>query len=136
MLKKDPLFDLIKALNKSEKRYFTLFASRHVIGGKNNYLKLFEIIDDQKEYDEDELLRLFPKTPALKNLRLNKDYLFKLILKSMRSFNSQKNMEMQLKEMLDNIDFLFEKGFYAECEKIVEKGVYLIAKIYLTGIAE
>ncbi len=47
------LFQLIKSLNKSEKRYFNLYASRHTIGEKNNYVILFEAIDKQIEYDEE-----------------------------------------------------------------------------------
>ena len=40
------LFELIKSLNKSEKRYFKLFSSRHTIGEENGYLKLFDSPND------------------------------------------------------------------------------------------
>ena len=33
------LFELISSLTMSEKRYFKLFSSRHVIGDSNDYIK-------------------------------------------------------------------------------------------------
>ena len=50
MVKKDRLFELIKSLSKSEKRYFKLFCSSE--SGKSNYLKLFDAIDKQEVYNE------------------------------------------------------------------------------------
>ena len=40
MKKKEFLFELIKALSKSEKRHFRLFCT-----GERNYLKLFDAIE-------------------------------------------------------------------------------------------
>jgi hypothetical protein len=48
----DQLFRLIKSLTTAEKRYFKIFASRHSIGGKNEYVNLFDAIDKQSKYDE------------------------------------------------------------------------------------
>ena len=49
------LFDLVKSMSKSEKRYFKLMSSRHTIGDENNYVRLFDFLDKQEEYDEDNL---------------------------------------------------------------------------------
>ena len=40
------LYKLIKSLTKTEKRYFSKFAEKHVIGDQNNYYKLFKVIDN------------------------------------------------------------------------------------------
>ncbi len=53
------LHELIKSLNKSEKRYFKVFSSRHTIGEENSYIKLFDFIDKMDEYDEEELFKCF-----------------------------------------------------------------------------
>ncbi len=44
------LFQLIKSLSKSEKRYFKLTSSLQ--SGEKNYMKLFDAIEAQYEYDE------------------------------------------------------------------------------------
>ena len=52
-MKKDgPLFELIKSLTKSEKRFIKIYASRYTMKGKNNYLELFDIIDKLNENGE------------------------------------------------------------------------------------
>ena len=48
----DNLFKLVKSLSKSEKGYFKKYANFHVRNEQNNYTKIFDAIDNQKEYDE------------------------------------------------------------------------------------
>ena len=49
------LFNLIKTLTKSEKRYFKIEASKHGGDKKNHYVKLFDAIEAMNEYDEEAL---------------------------------------------------------------------------------
>ena len=53
----DELFQLIKSLDKSEKRLFKLHVKR--ITGSDNLkvLALFDALDGMNEYDEEKLLR-------------------------------------------------------------------------------
>mgnify|MGYP000023314336 CR=1 FL=1 len=53
------LFQLIKSLTKSEKRYFKLSSSLQ--SGEKNYMKLFDIIEIQDEYDEPAIKQKFKK---------------------------------------------------------------------------
>ncbi|HYF02710.1 MAG TPA: hypothetical protein VEC36_04995 [Patescibacteria group bacterium] len=115
------LFQLIKSLTKSEKRHFTIFASKHVIGERNNYLKLFKAIDAQEKYDEAALRKQFEGEIFLKQLPVTKNYLYNLILKSMRVYRSSATIEVRLQEMLQDIEFLFEKGMEAQCKKAIIK---------------
>ena len=39
---KEALFDLIKSMTMSEKRYFKIYSSKHTIGEKNEYIRLFD----------------------------------------------------------------------------------------------
>ena len=52
----DQLFQLIQSLSKGEKRHFKLFATRHKGGENAKFLKLFDMINAQKEYSEDKIL--------------------------------------------------------------------------------
>ncbi|MES2766307.1 MAG: hypothetical protein V4642_10580 [Bacteroidota bacterium] len=115
------LFQLIKSLTKSEKRHFTIFASKHVIGEQNNYLRLFKAIDAQEKYDEEALRKQFSGETFLKQLPVTKNYLHGLILKSMRVYRSGATIEIRLQEMLQDIEFLYEKGMEHQCKKAIFK---------------
>ena len=52
MIASEDLHKLIKSLSQSEKRFFKIYASRHVIGEQNNYVQLFDAIANQKNYNE------------------------------------------------------------------------------------
>ena len=49
---KDHLFELIKALSKSEKGYFKKVNAFHVKGDQNNYMLVFDTIDKMQVYSE------------------------------------------------------------------------------------
>ena len=53
MIASDELHKLIKSLTQSEKRFFKIYASRHIIGEQNNYVQLFDVIASQKKYNEE-----------------------------------------------------------------------------------
>jgi len=49
----DQLHELIHALTKSEKRYFKIYSSLQA--GNKMYVRLFDLIEKQKQYDEAKL---------------------------------------------------------------------------------
>lgn len=117
----DSLFLLIKSLESQEKRYFKIFSSRHTIGEKNNYLKLFDAIDKQEEYDEVELKKKLSKEKFIKQLFVIKSYLFDMILKSLDAYHAENSIEIQLRQMIHYIEILYNKALYDECGKMIEK---------------
>jgi len=116
----EDLFTLIRSLSKNEKRYFKVFASRHVLAGKNKYVSLFDAIVTQEEYNENEILRE-EKRFGKKQLADLKNYLYRLILKSLAAFHSDNSISSQLKNIFRQIEILFEKGLYSQCEKLVQR---------------
>lgn len=115
------LFELIKSLVKSEKRYFKIYASRHVIGEQNNYIRLFDAIDRQKEYDEEAIRREFASEVFIKQLSVTKNYLYRLILESMRAYHAERTLRVQLRGLLNDAEFLIEKRLYDQADKILDK---------------
>lgn len=111
------LFDLISSLTMSEKRYFKLFSSRHVIGESNDYIHLFNAIEKQKVYSEDVL----KKASYVKNLSQEKNYLYRLVLKSLNAYHSSLNNKSRIFELLKQVEILFHKGLYGQSLKIVKK---------------
>lgn len=124
----DDLFQLIKSLSGQEKRYFKIFASRHTIGEKNNYLKLFDAIDKQKKYDETEIKEKLQKEKFIKQLFVVKSYLYEMILKSQDAYYSESSIALQLKQSVHYIEILSNKGLYEQCAKMIDKAERLALK--------
>jgi len=119
-IKNDPLFDLIKSLSKSEKRHFKIFANRTGNSEDLKFIKLFEAMDYQKTYDDVALLR---KVSSIKKVQFSnqKANLYKHILASLRQYHTGHNLDMQLRESLDYAKVLYDKGFYKQALKLLEK---------------
>lgn len=111
------LFDLIQSMTMSEKRYFKVYSSKHVIGGKNDYVQLFDAIDKMSDYDEDALL----SKKFVKNLSAEKNYLYKLVLKSLNAFHQGVNPKTKIYNLLQSIEVLYHKGLYSQAEKLCQK---------------
>ncbi|TNF46952.1 MAG: hypothetical protein EP305_09365 [Bacteroidetes bacterium] len=113
------LFKLIKSLSKSEKRFFKLSSSLQ--SGDKNYLKIFDYIESQPKYDEEALKEEFKNETFIKHLPSEKNHLYKLILKSLRSYYSEQSVSSVLKQEIKNVEILYNKALYKECEKFVSR---------------
>lgn len=117
------LFHLINAMTKSEKRYFKLFSSFQ--SGSKVYISLFNAISRQEQYDEEKLKKQL-KISAFPTV---KTYLYNLILRSLRSQQLNQNISLQLKDMLKDVEILYQKGLYQQCTRLLAKA-RKIAKQY------
>jgi len=113
------LHDLIRSLTKSEKRFFKLHSSLQ--SGDKNYLRLFDAIDKQPVYDEDALKKQFAKETFIKHLPSEKNHLYKLILKALRAFHAESSISGVLKQEIKNIEILYQKALYVECNKLLHR---------------
>ncbi|MFD2999358.1 hypothetical protein ACFS7Z_03210 [Pontibacter toksunensis] len=116
----DPVFQLVKSLTKSEKRHFRLFAKRQGVSDGLKFLQLFDAMDSQTGYDEEKVLSLAPdvKKVQLANMKAN---LYKQLLSSLRLYHANQNLDIQLHEQLDYARVLYNKGFYQQSLKMLEK---------------
>lgn len=117
------LFKLIKSLTKSEKRFFKLSSSLQ--SGDKNYLKIFDFIEGQTQYIEEDLKTEFKNEVFVKHLPSEKNHLYKLILKSLRSYYSEQSVSSLLKQEIKNVEILYNKALYKECEKFVSRAKQL-----------
>jgi hypothetical protein len=113
------LFQLIRSLSKSEKRYFKLYSSFQ--SGDKNYLKLFDAIEKQDEFDEEKLKIKLKNEPFIKHLPSEKNHLYNNLLKTLRLFYSDSSINSLLKEQIQDIENLYNKALYKECNKIVNR---------------
>ncbi|OIQ34657.1 MAG: hypothetical protein BM555_04320 [Crocinitomix sp. MedPE-SWsnd] len=97
--------------------------------GDKNYLKIFDFIEKQKKYDEEELKNHFKNETFVKHLPSEKNHLYKLLLKSLRAYYSDRTVSSQLKQEIKNVEILYKKALYKECNKFVRRAKAL-AKDY------
>jgi hypothetical protein len=117
----DVVYQLIKSMEKGEKRNFKLYVNRNGGGGESlKIVTLFDGMDKLDKYDEDILLK---KNPTIKKQQLSnlKAYLYKEILSSIRLINDTDNIDIQLREQMDFARILYNKGLYLQSLKILDK---------------
>ena len=115
----DILFQLIRSLEKSEKRHFKLYINRSSGNEDLKIVQLFDAVDKMQEYDEKVLMRKLAFTKSqLSNL---KTHLYKQLLASLRLLKTTENTDLQLSEYMDNARLLYNKGLKHQSLKILEK---------------
>lgn len=116
----DPLFQLIKSLQKSEKRHFKLYIKRNSAKDDLKIIQLFDAMEKMVDFDEKILLKKLSgiEKPQLANL---KTHLYKQLLSSLRLLKSTESIDMQLHEQLDHARILYNKGLYHQSLKILDR---------------
>ena len=118
--KREGVFDLVKLMSKAEKRNFKLYSTRLGCNEGAKFLLLFDCFDAMEQYDEAKVLALCPSISKqqLPNL---KAHLYKQILISLRMLSVQHSPLLEIREQIDFVRILFDKGLYGEAQKALEK---------------
>ncbi|MEM6526078.1 MAG: hypothetical protein AAGF85_16615 [Bacteroidota bacterium] len=118
MSKRGSLNELVHSLEKSEKRYLSLFTNLQ--SGDKYYLNLFKAIEKGDPEDIE--------VNGGSALAVTKNYLGKLILKSLKSFTEGRTKHSELLHLLLEIEILFQKELYDLCQTKIKKGKTIAAK--------
>lgn len=105
------LFDLIKSLSPAEKGYFKKYASLHGTGDKK-YVKLFDAINAQPEYDEAKLKRKFAQ--SFSNFSVYKSYTYKLLMDSLREYHKSNDPFSTASDYISNTNLLGHKNLFEQ----------------------
>lgn len=119
MSKGDKLFELVQSLELNEKRYFKLQASLQK--KESNLAKLFNYYVEAKQFDEDELRSKFEGEKFLDQLAVTQNHLYDSILRSMRLYHLKRSLEFRLQGMLQDVQFLYEKGLVEQSSEVLRK---------------
>ncbi|HXC07096.1 MAG TPA: hypothetical protein VNZ86_20190 [Bacteroidia bacterium] len=122
----DHLFRLIQSLSKNEKVYIKRSASLHRIGGKNKYIKFFDLLCRMKEYDERVILKKFAGDPFFNNISAAKNYLLNYILHVLESYHQSAYSE--IRSCLHQVEILEDKGLIDLCRKKIARAEHLAVK--------
>ncbi len=114
MRKQDLLIQLIQSLNSGERRHFMLSAKLYT--GDKQYVRLFEVLEQQPEYNADYLCRQLGISPN--QLAVTKHYLSEALLRCLRNFEE---IESDTPE-----DHLVEMG-KANAQLLVDRGLLAYA---------
>jgi hypothetical protein len=116
----DALFQLVKSLEKSEKRNFKLYVKRNSASEDLKVIRLFDALDKMTEYDEPALLK---KNKSIKKQQLSnlKGSLYRQVLASLRIIRDDNNVELQLHEQMDHARILFNKGLYLQTLRVLDR---------------
>jgi|GEM_PF-6049840 len=100
------LFRMIQAMSSAEKRYFKKDSR------DSNTSHLFDLINEQEEYDEEQIKRRLRDASFAKNLKVHKNRLQQLLLKSLRAYHEEKTGRSKVRVLLDNAEILIQKQLY------------------------
>ena len=124
MKQPDHLFELIKSLSISEKRYFKLLSGKHVVGDENNYIKIFNAVDahvSKNRYDEKAIISKFAQEKFIKHFAFHKNYLYNLLLDSLHVYHMNLGTDARLQKQLHQAAVLFQKGLFKQCKTLLDK---------------
>jgi len=126
MVSKQDLFELIKTLNKNEKRYFRMFASLQK--GAKKYLLLFDEISGQKAYNELKIKKSLNDKNLIRHFAFNKNYLKQMILKSLVLYNANNISDIKIQNMITTAKILFSKALFRQYFRTLDTAKKLAMK--------
>jgi hypothetical protein len=111
------LYELIKSMSKSEKRYFKILSSRHTIGEENNYITLFDYIEQMNDYNEEDVFAHFKGEAFLNQFSITKNRLYESIMKSLDAYHSNSSVDTQIARLIHGAEILYNKSLYEHARK-------------------
>lgn len=115
----EELYDLVKSLSKSEKRFFKLTIQSEDHSAPVS--KLFDALEKAKEFDENKLLRATRQKHKTLSQKDIIQLTYDLILKSQRTFYAESISGYRIKDEISNLRNLFDKAQYKQCRKMLNK---------------
>lgn len=119
MRSSDNLYILIKSLTKGEKLYFKKFSSKQVKGDGNNYIRLFDAINNlvkKDDINETELKAILKSYKLINNFSVAKSYLYERILESLATQHKD-----ELRALVNQSRILYSKNLLHLAMKSVQK---------------
>lgn len=113
------LFDLVKSLSKSEKRFLKLNAAAS--NQQKAMIQFFDELEKEKEYNEELFMKPNKSKLGFQTQSQLSESLYQLILQSLRSFYAESSAVFIIKDEITNILNLFDKAQYKQCRKVLNK---------------
>lgn len=115
----EEVYDLVKSLTKSEKRFFKLTVSSEEHSGVIS--KLFDELEKASEFDEAKLLKSSKQKHKTLSQKEILQLTYNVVLKSQRTFYAESISGYKIKDEISNLRNLFDKAQYKQCRKMLNK---------------
>ncbi len=125
--KTEDVFKLVKSLSKAEKRAFRAYAQRIQDEGSLLYVRLFDLMDRQKELDEGAIKKQIKDLDGSRYANL-KRHLYQQILISLRLLYKERRPNIKIREYIDFAYVLYGRGLYIQALKVLEKAKKMAKK--------
>lgn len=110
-MKKRDLFTLVHSLSPSEKKFFREYAGRSA-HAETNYLRIFDAVAAQTQFDDDFLKQQFQNEKFITNFHVAKSYLFELILESLAHMDIHRSNITRYRSLMNEALLLFNKNLF------------------------
>lgn len=121
----------------SEKRHFSIYSKRHVIGDSNKYSILFHALEQAENYDEQELKKTVAAAGYKADfIKADQHYLYRLLLRSLSEFHSGKSANLRVKQLLTEIEILYDKALFLQCLKEIQKAIAICTQYELFDLLQ
>lgn len=124
----DELFDLVKSLNPSEKRYYIQYAKQHQPNTKNDALWLFYAINQQDRLDWISIEKRMLQQGIKSGLPKIKIRLLDQLLKSMQLYTQGNSARNKIIALVTQVEFLQNKGLVYLSGMRIKKAIRLADK--------
>lgn len=121
MKQSQELFNLIRSMDKNEKRYFKMQIQQNQRNGGSNYGLIFDSLNGLPVYDEEKVKRRIEDPKVVQNLPTLKYQLFKLLLRTLRHYHENQSIVSELRCSLEEIEILRQKNLKDSALRLIEK---------------
>ena len=130
------LWQLIQRMNRNEKLFF-----KQKFGGAEGaktslYLKLFDAIAGQKNYNEEALLKKLSPAITKKNIAFQKHYLHNQLNQCLIEYNNRDNVEQDIYKNIQLIRINRKKGLLNEALELWKKTMNKARKVELFAMSQ
>ncbi len=126
------LNNLMKTLTKQEKRYFKKHAATFKSEGA--YVTLFDYLNAHPNATNTEVKLSFQNEKWANNLPVIKNQLYHLILRTLRSYNEQKNDYFTVLNLIKETQVLMDKRLLKQAEKTNVRALKLAQSLELSNL--
>ncbi len=117
------LWQFIHAMSKQEKLFFKRNFIAASAGKHPLYIRLFDAIEKQGEYDEAAILKKFAPALHKKNIAFQKHYLYRQLCQALIEYEGRSNAEQEVYNLVLLTRLLRKKGLPEEAHGIWKKAV-------------
>jgi len=110
---------LINNLSRNEKRYFKQYANIYSPKKEQDYLILFDIISQQKEFNL-EKIKIVISEKNIANISIKSKYLYNSILESLSNFNKKHYLNTKLNDKIFQATLLTDRGLIVEALELIK----------------